>query len=77
VYDVADGLVDVGYLDKEVRDVNIVYRLRRGDVEVELHKQLRDIIDKVLGKVEGDVNLDEYVLKLIDPNIVEIAGLGP
>jgi len=75
VYDVADELADLGYFDKVVEGKDIVYRLRRREVEVELHKQLRDIVDKVLVKVEGDVNLEEYVVKNIDPNVVKIAGV--
>jgi len=75
VYDVADELTDLGYLDKVVGERDIVYRLRRKEVEVELHKQLRDVVDKVLVKVEGDVNLEEYVARNIDPNVVKIAGV--
>ena len=75
VYDVADELVDLGYFDKVVEGKDIVYRLRRKEVEVELHKQLRDVVDKVLVKVEGDVNLEEYVARNIDPNVVKIAGV--
>jgi hypothetical protein len=71
VYDVADELVDLGYLDKDVKNV-IVYRLRHEEVKVELPKQLKDVVDKVLGKVEGDINLEEYVLKMIDLNVVKI-----
>lgn len=75
VYDVVDGLVDLGYLDKVVNDNNIVYRFRREEVKVELPKQLKDVVDKVLVKVEGVVDLEEYVVKMIDTNVVEIAGL--
>ena len=75
VYDVVDGLVDLGYLDKVVGERDIVYRLGREGVEVELHRQLRDVVDKVLVKVEGDVNLEEYVARSIDPNVVKIAGV--
>jgi hypothetical protein len=75
VYDVADELADLGYFDKVVEGKDIVYRLRRREVEVELHKQLRDVVDKVLVKVEGDVNLEEYVAKNVDPNVVKIAGV--
>jgi hypothetical protein len=75
VYDVVDSLVDLGYLEKEVGDKDIVYRVR-GERRVELPKQLKDVVDKVLVKVEGDVNLGEYVMKVIDPNIVNVAGLG-
>ncbi|MFZ8811075.1 MAG: hypothetical protein ACO2PN_23580 [Pyrobaculum sp.] len=75
VYDVADELVDLGYFEKEVKDSNIVYRFRREGVEVELHRQLKDVVDKVLEKVEGGVNLEGCVLKLIDPNVVKIAGI--
>jgi hypothetical protein len=76
VYDVVDGLVDLGYLEKEVNNENIMYRVRREEVKVVLPKQLMDVVDKVLVKVEGDVNLEEYVTKHIDPNVVDIAGLG-
>jgi len=72
VYDVADELTDLGYLDKVVGDKDIVYRFRRESVEVELHKQLRDVVDKVLEKVRGVEDLGEYVLKLIDPNVVKV-----
>jgi hypothetical protein len=75
VYDVADELADLGYFDKVVEGKDIVYRLRRREVEVELHRQLRDVVDKVLVKVEGDVNLEEYVVKNVDPNVVKIAGV--
>ena len=75
VYDVADDLVDLGYLEKEVKDRDIVYRIR-GERRVELPKQLRDVVDKVIEKVKGVENLEELISKLIDPNIVEIAGLG-
>ena len=75
VYDVADELVDLGYFDKVVEGRDIMYRLRRKEVEVELHRQLRDVVDKVLMKVEGDVNLEEYVARNIDPNVVKIAGV--
>jgi hypothetical protein len=75
VYGVVDELAGLGYLDKQVGDRDIVYRLRREGVEVVLPKQLRDIVDKVLVKVEGDVNLEGHVLKHIDLNIVDVAGL--
>jgi hypothetical protein len=70
VYDAADYLVDAGYLDKEVKDSAIVYKIRR-EVEVKLPKQLRDVVDKVLEKAEGVDNLEEHIVKLIDPNIAE------
>jgi len=72
VYDVADELTDLGYFDKVVGDKDIVYRFRRESVEVELHKQLKDVVDKVLGKVRDVEDLGEYVVKLIDPNIVKV-----
>jgi len=78
VYDVADELVDLGYLDKEVEDSDIVYRFRREEVKFELPSQLKDVVDKVLEKtrgVDGVVELEEHVLKRIDLNIVDIAGL--
>jgi hypothetical protein len=71
VYDAADELTDLGYLDKVVGDKDIVYRFRRESVEVKLHKQLRDVVDKVLEKVGGVENLEEYVLKVLDRNVVE------
>ena len=74
VYDVADELTDLGYLDRVVGDEDVVYRFRREGVEVELMKQLRDVVDKVLEKVGGVEDVEEHVLKLIDPNVVEIAG---
>jgi hypothetical protein len=74
VYDVVDVLTDLGYLDKEASGVGIVYRFRREEVEVELPKQLKDVVDKVLEKVKGDSNLEGYITKLIDPNVVKIAG---
>ena len=70
VYDVADELADLGYFDKVVGDKDIVYRLRR-ESEVKLHKQLKDVVDRVLEKVKGVENLEEYVLKMLDPNVVE------
>jgi hypothetical protein len=76
VYDVADELADVGYFDKEVRDKDIVYRFAREDVRVELHRQLKDVVDKVLEKVMGVADLEGHVLKVIDPNVVKIAGMG-
>ena len=72
VYDVADELTNLGYFDKVVGDKDIVYRFRRESVEVELHKQLKDVVDKVLGKVRDVEDLGEYVVKLIDPNIVKV-----
>ena len=74
VYDAADELTDLGYLDRVVGDEDVVYRFRREGVEVELPKQLRDVVDKVLEKVGGVEDVEEHVLKLIDPNVVEIAG---
>jgi len=75
VYDVADVLVDLGYFDKEVKDSGIVYRFRREEVKFKLPSQLKDVVDKVLEKARGVDNLEEYVLKLIDLNIVDVAGL--
>jgi hypothetical protein len=75
VYDVADVLVDLGYLDKEVKDLGVVYRFRREEVKFKLPSQLKDVVDKVLEKARGVDNLEEYVLKLIDLNIVDVAGL--
>jgi hypothetical protein len=74
VYNVVDELVDIGYVDKVVND-SVVYRLRREDVKVELPKPLKDVVDKVIEKTRGVDNLEEYVLKFIDPNVVEVAGL--
>jgi len=71
VYNVADELMDLGYLDKVVGDKDVVYRFRRGSVEVKLHKQLKDVVDKVLEKVGGVEDLEEYVLKVLDRNVVE------
>ena len=71
VYDVADELTDLGYFDKVVGDKNIVYMLRRESVKIKLYKQLKDIIDKVLEKVRSVENLEEYVLKVLDQNVVE------
>ena len=76
VYDVADELVDLGYLDKEVRENDVVYRFSSEEVKFELHSQLKDVVDKVLEKTRGIdelEQLEEHVLKRIDPNIV--AGL--
>jgi len=76
VYDVVDELVDLGYLDKVVRENDIVYRFRREEVRFELSSQLKDVVDKVLEKTRGIdelAQLEEHVLKRIDPNIV--AGL--
>jgi len=75
VYDVADVLVDLGYLDKVVKDSGVVYRFRREEVKFKLPSQLKDVVDKVLEKARGVDNLEEHVLKRIDPNIVDIAGL--
>ena len=76
VYDVVDELVDLGYLDKVVRENDVVYRFRREEVRFELSSQLKDVVDKVLEKTRGIdelAQLEEHVLKRIDPNIV--AGL--
>jgi len=76
VYDVVDELVDLGYLDKVVRENDVVYRFRREEVRFELSSQLKDVVDKVLEKTRGIdelEQLEEHVLKRIDPNIV--AGL--
>ena len=78
VYDVVDELVDLGYLDKVVRENDVVYRFRREEVRFELSSQLKDVVDKVLEKTRGIdelAQLEEHVLKRIDPNIVDIAGL--
>ena len=72
VYDVADVLVDFGYLDKEVKEKGVVYRFSREEVRFELPSQLKNVVDKVLEKTRGVDNLEEYVLKLIDLNIVKI-----
>jgi len=75
VYDVADELVDLGYLDKEVDDSDIVYRFMC-ECKIDLPKHLKDIVDKVLEKTRGVdelEQLEEHMLKRIDPNIV--AGL--
>jgi len=77
VYDIADELVDLGYLDKEVKE-SIVYRFVRERVNIELHKHLKDVVDKVIEKTKGIDEiavLEEHVLKRLDPDIVEIAGL--
>ena len=73
VYDVVDELVGL-YLDKVVRDSGVVYRFMR-ERRVDLPKHVKDIVDKVLEKTRGIDNLEEYVLKLIDLNIVDVAGL--
>jgi hypothetical protein len=75
VYDVVDELVDLGYLDKVVEDSDIVYRFMR-ERKIDLPKHLKDIVDKVLektGSIDELEQLEEHVLKRIDPNIV--AGL--
>jgi len=76
VYDVADVLVDLGYFDKVVKDSGVVYRFMR-ERKIDLPtKHLKDIVDKVLEKTRGIdelAQLEEHVLKRIDPNIV--AGL--
>ena len=77
VYDIVDELVDLGYLDKVVRDSGVVYRFMR-ERKIDLPKHLKDIVDKVLEKtrgIDGVVELEEHVLKRIDPNIVDVAGL--
>jgi hypothetical protein len=33
---------------------------------------LKDVVDKVLEKVRGVEDLGEYVVKLIDPNVVKV-----
>ena len=71
VYGVADVLMDLGYLDEVVMDNDIVYRLRSESVKVKLHKQLKDVVDKVLEKVKDVKDLEDYVLKMLDPNVVE------
>ena len=75
VYDIADELVDFGYLDKVVRDSGIVYRFMR-ERKIDLPKHVKDIVDKVLEKtrgIDGLAELEEHVLKRLDSNIV--AGL--
>jgi len=72
VYDAADELTDLGYLDKVVGDRDVVYRFRREGVDVDVPRQLKEVIDKVLEKVGGVEDLGEYVLKLINPNIVKV-----
>jgi len=77
VYDIVDELVDLGYLDKVVRDSGVVYRFMR-ERKIDLPKHVKDIVDKVLEKtrgIDGVVELEEHVLKRIDPNIVDVAGL--
>jgi len=77
VYDIADELVDFGYLDKVVKDSGVVYRFMR-ERKIDLPKHVKDIVDKVLEKTRGVdelAQLEEHVLKRIDPNIVDIAGL--
>ena len=47
-------------------------------MKFKLPSQLKDVIDKVLEKtrgIDGVAELEEHVLKRIDPNIVDIAGL--
>ena len=76
VYDVADELVGL-YLDKVVMDSGIVYRFMR-ERKIDLPKHVKDIVDKVLEKtrdIDELAQLEEHVLKRIDPNIVDIAGL--
>jgi len=77
VYDIADELVDLGYLDKEVKE-SVVYRFVHERVNIELHKHLKDVVDKVIEKTKGIDEiavLEEHVLKRLDPDIVEIEGL--
>jgi len=79
VYDVADELVDLGYLDKSLsNEGGMIYRFMRERVKFELPKHVRDVVDKVLEKTKGIdeiVVLEEHVLKRLDPDVVEIAGL--
>jgi len=77
VYEVADELVDLGYLDKEVKE-SVVYRFVRERVNIELPKHLKDVVDKVIEKTKGIdelAMLEEHVLKRLDLNVVEVAGL--
>jgi hypothetical protein len=76
VYDVVDYLVDVGYLDKEVKGVDIVYRIRREDVRIELPKQLKEIVDKIIEKTKDVDNLKGYIEGMIDPSFVKVAVLA-
>jgi len=79
VYEVADELVDLGYLDKSLsNEGGMIYRFMRERVKFELPKHVRDVVDKVLEKTKGIDEiavLEEHVLKRLDPDIVEIAGL--
>jgi hypothetical protein len=75
VYDVADELAELGYFDEVVRDGHIVYSFGCDEIEVELPKRIKDVVDKVVEKVRDVGNLEGYVLKLIDPNIVYVAVL--
>ena len=72
IYNTVDELEAAGYLEREVRDDAIVYRARRS---VEPPKQIRDVVYKVVEKVKGVDYVFNYILKFIDPNVVEIAGL--
>jgi len=79
VYDIADDLVDLGYLDKSLsNEGGMIYRFMRERVKFELPKHVRDVVDKVIEKTKGIdeiAMLEEHVLKRLDPNVVEIAGL--
>ena len=79
VYEVADELVDLGYLDKSLsNEGGMIYRFMRERVKFELPKHVRDVVDKVIEKtkgIDGVAMLEEHVLKRLDPNVVEIAGL--
>jgi len=79
VYEVADELVDLGYLDKSLsNEGGMIYRFMRERVKFELPKHVRDVVDKVIEKTKGIDEiavLEEHVLKRLDPDIVEIAGL--
>ena len=79
VYEVVDELVDLGYLDKSLsNEGGMIYRFMRERVKFELPKHVRDVVDKVLEKTKGIDEiavLEEHVLKRLDPDVVEIAGL--
>jgi len=79
VYEVVDELVDLGYLDKSLsNEGGMIYRFMRERVKFELPKHVRDVVDKVLEKTKGIDEiavLEEHVLKRLDSDVVEIAGL--
>jgi len=77
VYEVVDELVDL-YLDKDVKERGMIYRFMRERVKFELPKHVKDVVDKVLEKTKGIDEiavLEEHVLKRLDSDVVEIAGL--